>query len=139
MGAWQQARSAFEFVEAFSFEEILELEGLVGVCAGAGLSRRTLCGSAALYRQEVSIMQDAELPGQREAVRLMLEYNPNDVLGSRAWGRAAEWNGPPPAPAPRARSSTGAVTERVEWMGCHGQPVASAELDCGAEQPRPRR
>ena len=77
MGAWQQARSTFEFVEAFSFEEILELEGLVGVCAGAGLPRRTLCAPAG---SRLGVELKAALPHLRGKIRILLHLNKKDFL-----------------------------------------------------------
>ena len=78
MSAWQQARSTFEFVEAFSFEEILELEGLVGVCAGAGLSRRTLRASAG---PRLGVELKAALPHLRGKIRILLHLEKDFLSG----------------------------------------------------------
>ena len=63
------AASIIEFVEAFPFEEFLELEGLVGVCAGAGLSGRPF-GASAGPRLRVEL--EATLSHLRGEIRILL-------------------------------------------------------------------
>lgn len=66
------AASVFEFVEALSFEEVLELEGFVGICAGAGLSRRPLCAPAG---PGLRVELEAALPHLRGEIRILLHLH----------------------------------------------------------------
>ena len=72
------AASIFQFFEAFSFEEVLKLEGLAGISAGAGLSRCPLCTPAA---PRLRVELEAALPHLRGEIRILLHLQEGNFIG----------------------------------------------------------